>query len=412
MDEDRDLYRTLVENSPDAICVLDANGKIIYSNLQTAVLFGLSGINNIDEMDIRKFLVPADCPRAMEYITKILKGEKTCKAEYHFIRNDGTRLTGETTAALIKIENQAPAVLLIIKNINDRKQSEEKLRRSASFHESEDITTRNRNFAEHSTSEEALKVASAYNRRLIEISLDPLVTIGPDGKITDVNTATETVTGYSRNELIGTDFADYFTEPEKARTGYKKVFKKGFVRDYSLEIQHRNGSITPVLYNASVYQDNSGNVIGVFAAARDITDLKKAEEAIKAAADYNRNLIDISPDPLVTIGPDGKITDVNTATETTTGINRNELIGTDFADYFTEPDKAQAGYKQVFEKGLVRDYPLEIRHRNGSITAVLYNASVYRNKNWDVVGVFAAARDITKRKMVEAELNKYREHLE
>ena len=77
-----------------------------------------------------------------------------------------------------------------------------------------------------------LKSANEYNRRLIEASLDPLVTIGPDGKITDVNNSTEQFTGRTRNELIGTDFSDYFTEPKKAREGYKKVFKEGFVLDY------------------------------------------------------------------------------------------------------------------------------------------------------------------------------------
>jgi PAS domain S-box-containing protein len=132
--------------------------------------------------------------------------------------------------------------------------------------------------------EDALRFSNIYNRSLIEASLDPLVTIGPDGKITDVNGATEQVTGYSRNELIGTDFSDYFTEPEKARTGYQQVFKDGEVRDYPLGIQHKDGHITPVLYNASVYRDENGKIIGVFAAARDITEIQKAEETIQTLA--------------------------------------------------------------------------------------------------------------------------------
>jgi PAS domain S-box-containing protein len=115
---------------------------------------------------------------------------------------------------------------------------------------------------------------------LIEANLDPLVTIGPDGKITDVNTSTEAVTGRFRNELIGTDFLDYFTEPEKAKEGYQHVFKEGTVRDYPLEIKNEDGRIVPVLYNASVYKNEAGEVIGVFAAARDITERKKAEEAL------------------------------------------------------------------------------------------------------------------------------------
>jgi PAS domain S-box-containing protein len=137
---------------------------------------------------------------------------------------------------------------------------------------------------ERKKTEEALRLSSSYNRSLIEASLDPLVTIGLDGKITDVNGATEQVTGYSRNELIGTDFSDYFTEPEKANAGYRQVFTDGKVWDYPLEI-HKDGHITPVLYNASVYKDEHGEVIGVFAAARDITERKKAEEALKKAHD-------------------------------------------------------------------------------------------------------------------------------
>jgi PAS domain S-box-containing protein len=265
---------------------------------------------------------------------------------------------------------------------------------------------------ERKCAEEALRVAGESNRRLIEASLDPLVTIGPDGTITDVNAATEAVTGYSRTELIGTDFSDYFTEPHKARAGYRQAFEEGLVRDYALEIRHRHGQVTPVLYNASVYRDDEGKIMGVFAAARDITKRKQAEEALRAASEYNRSLIEASLDPLVTIGPDGTITDVNAATEAVTGYSRGELIGTDFSDYFTEPYKARAGYKQVFEEGLVRDYALEIQHRYGQITPVLYNASVYRDDAGKVIGVFAAARDITQRRRAEIELDSYREHLE
>lgn len=123
---------------------------------------------------------------------------------------------------------------------------------------------------ESKTAEEKLERANAYNRSLIETSLDPLVTIGPDGKITDVNHATEDVTGHSRNELVGTDFSDYFTEPGRAREAYRLAYEKGFVRDYALDIKHKDGRVTHVQYNASVYRDEAGNVIGLFAAARSM----------------------------------------------------------------------------------------------------------------------------------------------
>ena len=97
--------------------------------------------------------------------------------------------------------------------------------------------------------------ASQYARSLIEASLDPLVTISPEGKVTDVNEATIKVTGVQRAQLIGTDFSNYFTEPDKAREGYQQVFEKGFVTDYPLTIRHKDGRLVDVLYNASVYRD-------------------------------------------------------------------------------------------------------------------------------------------------------------
>jgi PAS domain S-box-containing protein len=131
--------------------------------------------------------------------------------------------------------------------------------------------------------------ASAYNRSLIEAALDPLVTIGLDGKITDVNAATEAATGYPRETLISTDFSEYFTNPERASAGYRQVFREGSVRDYALELCHRDGHLTSVLYNASVYRDVGGDVIGVLATARDITERKAAEEALRQSeANLNR----------------------------------------------------------------------------------------------------------------------------
>jgi PAS domain S-box-containing protein len=155
--------------------------------------------------------------------------------------------------------------------------------------------------AERKEAENILKLANAYNRSLLEASLDPLVTIDVNGKITDVNIATEKVTGRSRTELIDTEFSDYFTEPAKAREGYQQVFEEGFVMDYALEIRRRDGHITPVLYNAAVYRDEAGNDIGVFAAARDITERKRAEEIAKLDDVRNSRILRISQYPAASL---------------------------------------------------------------------------------------------------------------
>jgi PAS domain S-box-containing protein len=246
--------------------------------------------------------------------------------------------------------------------------------------------------------EQIQRASAGYARSLIEASLDPLVTISAAGKITDVNDASVNATGVPREQLIGTDFSDYFTDPDQARAGYRKVFSEGLVRDFPLALRHRDGQIMDVLYNASVYKDGVGNVLGVFAAARDVTVQKQASR-------YARSLIEASLDPLVTISVEGKITDVNAASVQATGVPREALIGTDFCDYFTDPDEARAGYRKVFSEGFVRDFPLAVRHRDGQIMEVLYNATVYKGDDGDVIGVFAAARDVTERNRLDQVLH-------
>ena len=127
------------------------------------------------------------------------------------------------------------------------------------------------------------------------------------------------------------------------------------------------------------------------------SELSKAKEVAESLLHYARSLIEASLDPLVTISLTGIITDVNEASVQATGVPREKIIGTDFSDYFTEPDRARTGYKKVFLEGAVRDYPLSIRHTTGDIMEVLYNAAVYRDAQGNVLGVFAAARDVTER---------------
>lgn len=135
--------------------------------------------------------------------------------------------------------------------------------------------------------EAEVRAASIYSRTLIEASLDLLFTINPDGKIMDVNKATEEFTGVSRHQIIGTHFVDYFTEPQKARASYEKSFRDGSIKDYPLVLRHISGSLIQILYNATIYKNEKGEVQGVLATARDVTELKKTESKLREA---HRNL--------------------------------------------------------------------------------------------------------------------------
>jgi PAS domain S-box-containing protein len=234
---------------------------------------------------------------------------------------------------------------------------------------------------------------SHYVRSLIEATHDPLITINSEGKITDMNDALTKITGLSREQISGTDFFNYFTKPKTAQQVYEDVFEKGSIQDYLLTIRHTSGKLTDVLFNGSVYTDEKGQVLGVVVVARE-----------KLLSKYSRSLIEASLDPLITINSEGKITDMNEALSKITGITREKITGTDFLDYFTDKKMARQVYKEVFAKGFVVDFPLTIRHKDGNLTDVLFNGSVYKDERGNVLGVVIVARDNTARKKFEDDL--------
>jgi PAS domain S-box-containing protein len=391
-------HTELLEHAP--VLVRNLDGTIILWNKGMEKMYGFSHEEALGKMS--QSLLQTRFTQPLEAIMESVYRNGQWEGELYHRRKDGTPIAVTSLWVMHSdASGKHTAVIEINNDITKRKQAEEGLSQLNAALE--------QRVNERATQ---LRAASLYSRSLIEASLDPLVTISPDGKITDVNEATVKVTGVPRDELVGTDFSDYFTEAPKAREGYRQVFAKGFVTDYPLTIRHRDGNLVDVLYNASVYRDVTGSVLGVFAAARDVTERRLVEKNLRAASLYSRSLIEASIDPLVTISADGKVMDVNRATEEVTGVTRGELIGSDFSNYFTEPEEARAGYEQVFTEGFVRDYPLVIRHTSGRVTEVLYNASKYMNESGEVQGVFAAARDVTELRHAQSELRKSYEELE
>ncbi|MES2836167.1 MAG: ATP-binding protein [Bacteroidota bacterium] len=411
-------------------------------------------------------------------------------------------------------------------------------------------------------------ISTEFSKSLIEANLDPLVTIGIDGKILDMNKAFTQFSGIAHKELIGSNLFSYFTDSTIANEIFNQVFAQEKVIDFPLEFFRKSKKSTDVLFNGLTFKNQEGLVIGAVIVIRDMTQKKWAielsiankklafqnkekekraaelgiantelayqnnekekratelgiankelayqndekekratelgiankelayqndekekraaelgiantelayqndekekratelgiankelayqndekekratelgiankelayqnnekekraaelgiantelayqnDEKEKRAAEliianYARSLIEASRDPLFTINTNGKITDINQATVYVTGLTREELIGTDFFNYFTEPKKAKEVYKQVFKNGFVVDYPLTIV--DGDHTPVLFNGSIYKDNKGNILGAVVIARDITEQNKNEREL--------
>ncbi len=185
----------------------------------------------------------------------------------------------------------------------------------------------------------------------------------------------------------------------------KNTIEKAFVDRKPYTINHRvilpNGEIREIKGTGKVYLNNKKKIIRMSGIAQDISEKKQAQQQA-----YSRSLIEASLDPLVTLNTEGKIMDMNQAMLEVTDKTREQLSYTDFWLYFTDKKKAENVYQQVFEKGFVTNYPLTMK--DGKLTEVLFNGSVYKDENDTVIGAVIVARDISEQKKLERKLTEYK----
>jgi len=365
--------RSLIESNIDALMTTDPLGIITDVNQQMEALTGSTHEELIGSLFKNHFTDPI---RAEAGIQLALKQSKVTNYELT-ARAKGGRETvvSYNAATFFDREDQLQGVFAAARDVTEQKKLEGQLRDQ-----------------------------QAYNRGLIEASVDGLITVDPSGTITDVNDRMCQMAGYTRAESIGTAFADYFTEPERARAGVEQTFREGVVTEYALTLVARSRRQLQVSFNASVFRDPVGNVRGIFASARDITDRVRLEEQLREQQTYLRGLIESSVDGLITVDPEGYITDVNEQMCRMTDYARDQLIGSLFKQYFTEPERADVGVRRTLAEGVVTNYELVLKTRTGRKATVSFNASVFRAGDGRMQGIFASARDISEQARLQIQL--------
>jgi len=371
--EQQAYNRGLIESNIDALMTTDPLGIITDVNKQMCAITGGTRDELIGTPFKNYFTDPA---RAEDGIRQVLAKGRVTNYELTLRAKDGKETVVSYNATIFTGEDgHLRGVFAGARDITDQKRLEEQLRQ-----------------------------AQNYTRGLIESSVDAMLTVDPDLTITDVNEQMVRLTGYPREQLVGSAFNDYFTEPERASAGVKKTLSEGFVTNYELTLRSRHRREILVSFNASVFKDTANNVRGIFAVARDVTEQRRLEEQLREQQNYSRGLIESSVDALVTVDPDVVITDVNEQMLRLTGYAREELIGSPFKDYFTEPERAAAGVRQTLKEGAVTNYELVLKSKSGKRTVVSFNAGTFRDTAGQIAGILAAARDITAQKKLEQQL--------
>src|SRR5664280_165430 len=348
----------IVECSDDAIIGRTPDGIVTNWNPAAARMYGYSSPEIIGKP--AKFLTPKDRTGEINAVLAQIKaGQHVEHLETKRVRKNGTVFPVSLTVSPIRdAEGAVIGTSVIHRDLTDQKG--------------------------------ALAVAQRM-AAIVEYSSDAIIGRTLDGIVTNWNPAAEKMFGYSSQEIIGKpiDLLSPRDRVDDMLSILANISAGHSVEHLETKRVRKNGTVFPVSLTISPIRDERATVIGASMICRDVTELKHA-------AQYARSLIEAALDPMVTISPNGKITDVNEATVTATGVPRNKLIGTDFSDYFTDPDTANRLYRLVFVRGMAVDYPLTLRHLDGTLTEVLYNASVYRDTGGNTLGAFAAARDVTR----------------
>jgi len=277
--------------------------------------------------------------------------------------------------------------------------------------------------------EDALLKAGALQRAIFNSANFSSIATDAKGVIQIFNVGAERMLGYTAAEVMNQITPADISDPQEliARAkalsvelatpitpGFEAlVFKasRGIEDIYELTYIRKDGSRFPAVVSVTALRDAQDAIIGYLLIGTDNTarklveaEQKKLDQRLRDQQFYTRSLIESNIDAIMTTDPSGIITDVNKQMEALTGCTRDELIGAPFKNHFTDPQRAEAAIKRVLSEQKVTDYELTARARDGKETVVSYNATTFYDRDRTLQGVFAAARDVTERKRVEAEL--------
>jgi diguanylate cyclase (GGDEF)-like protein/PAS domain S-box-containing protein len=377
----RDGLARIVESARCAIIGTDLDGTVISWNSGAETIHGYTA-SEIVGTKIATLAPPELRAETEELIGKVVRGEEVSSFETERVTKSGKRVSLSLTMS--PIWSHAHAVIGV----------------SSIAH---DITARR-------VAERALRQEQAFTDAIIQGLPGTFYVLDRNGRHLRWNEAERAAAGLPPERMGQSTLLELIHSEDRKEVVRRidEVFETGQATAEARLVDAR-GEIRHVLLSAR--RLDIGGEHYLVGHGLDITERKHATNQLHALALYTRNLIEAGLDPLFVMNPDAKITDVNEATVRATGVPRARLIGSDFADYFTEPEKARVGCEETFAKGVVSNYPLALRGSSGVITDVLYNASVYRNASGTVVGIVAAAHDVTAGKRREEELARLHERL-
>ncbi|MHB1189091.1 PAS domain S-box protein [Thiobacillus sp.] len=405
----------------------DAKGVIQIFNVGAERMLGylaadvLNKITPADISDPQEVIARAEAlstelgtPIAPGFDALVFKASRGIEDIYEltYIRKDGSRLPAVVSVTALRDDQDLIIGYLLIGTDNTaRKQVEAERQHLLEVQEETNKQLQQTNLTLQ-VSEEKLAVT------LHSIG-DAVIATDAVGRVTLLNPLAQKLTGWTQEQASGLPVDEIFhiinQETRQPSTiPVMETLAHGTTQGMANHtvLIARDGSECAIADSCAPIRDRDGQVIGAVLVFRDVTGEYAVQQALRDQQFYTRSLIESNIDALMTTDPSGVITDVNQQMEALTGCTRDELIGTPFKNYFTDPERAEAAIKRVLSEKKVTDYELTARHKRDGKTVVSYNAATFYNADGKLQGVFAAARDITERKRLDQVLQDKNTELE
>ncbi|MEQ1812911.1 MAG: PAS domain S-box protein [Candidatus Nitrotoga sp.] len=321
--------------------------------------------------------------------------------ELTYIRKDGSRFPAVVSVTALRNDQKAIIGYLLIGTDNTaRKQVEAEQQRLLKIQEETHKQLQQTN-ATLQISEEKLAVT------LNSIG-DAVITTDAEGRVALLNPLAEQLIGWTQAQAADRPVEEVFCVINKetrlpTTIPVMETLAHGTIQGLANHtvLIARDGSECDIADSCAPIRDRDGHVIGAVLVFRDVTGEYAVQQTLRDQQFYTRSLIESNIDALMTTDPSGIITDINQQMMELTGRAREELIGTPFKNYFTDPERAEAGIMQVLSEKKVSDYELTAHAKSGKETVVSYSAATFYNADGKLQGVFVAARDITEQKRLD-----------
>jgi PAS domain S-box-containing protein len=381
--ENETWYGTTLRSIGEAVISTDTLGAVKFMNTAAENLTGWKSSEALgkDLLKIFRTTEKAIKPHFTNPVDQILKNKVTAVLKNHatLVSREGKEIPIDESASPIKDElGNTVGVVLVFKDVSDRKRDQE-----------------------------ALKTSQDYAQSIIESSMDMVIAVDLERHIIEFNKTAEKTFGYRKEEVMGKHIDILYADPDAGSRVNRKVSELG--REVT-EIwnKRKNGEVFPCLLSSAVLQNSRGEKIGYMGMSRDISEITKSDERLKAAQEYAQSIINSSLDMIIAVDKNLTIIEFNKAAEETYGYNSKELLGKHVSILYADPEESNRVYKTTVEQSR---YVQEVvsKRKNGELFQSLLSSSVLRDVKGEMIGVMGVSRDITEKNRADQALRESEE---